>query len=516
MEEILQRGGARTQKRFPAKRELIDTSFPESDNALTQLRLMISGSVPVAADVAGQKLRALGGAAAAAGRRTADYRVKPYAFILAAALVFSGALFAQSHTLGTSVRINGQTVGVVADRQTYNAAKDFVAASASEALGYEFSYEAEGQNITAVPVIVSKDSLLDQESLENAICDASGIVTYSYVLNIDGKAVGATGHSEIIESLLKQKLNQYVTADTISAEFVQDIEISHEIISADEKDALGSILDVVNSTAKAKQVYTVRDGDTWSEIAESYEMSSADLLALNPGCNMDKIQIGQELTVSAEIPLLSVKTINHESYVSSVPYDVEKQNNDSMYVGQTKVLSTGTNGKADVVANVSYINGVESQRDVVSSVTTTAPVNEVVAVGTKERPATMASGSFSWPANGRLSSTYGYRTVLGVYRMHKGIDIAGYYGAPVCAADGGMVTYAGWMSGYGYLVIITHGNGYQTYYGHNSKLLVSVGTKVYKGQQIAKMGSTGRSTGNHCHFEIRFNGSTVNPLRYLP
>ena len=77
------------------------------------------------------------------------------------------------------------------------------------------------------------------------------------------------------------------------------------------------------------------------------------------------------------------------------------------------------------------------------------------------------------------------------------------------------MTYAGWMGGYGYLVIIDHGNGYQTYYGHNSKLLVNVGTKVYKGQQIAKMGSTGNSTGNHCHFEIRKYGTSVNPLNYL-
>ncbi|MEA4813927.1 MAG: peptidoglycan DD-metalloendopeptidase family protein [Oscillospiraceae bacterium] len=515
MEEILQRGGARLEKRtsIPSR---ADVSFPESDNAFSQLRLMMVGSAPVAADLGGQTLRGLGGAVALAGKKIANYRVKPYAFLIAAAVIFSGAMFSQSHTLATEVRINGESVGVVANAQTYLDAKDFVTASASTALGYDFSFEDEGQKITSVPVIVSKDSLLDQEALEDAICNASSLVTYSYVLNVDGKAVGATGHPEILETLLKQKLNQYVTADTISAEFVQNIEISHEVISADEKSALGSILDVANSTSKAKQVYTIKDGDTWSEIAEAYEMSSADLLALNPGSNIDMIHIGQQLTVSAEIPLLSVKTINHESYVAAVPYDIEKQNDSSMYVGQTKVLTAGVNGTADVVANVSYVNGVESQRDIVSSVTTTAPITEVLAVGTKARPATMASGSFRWPASGRLSSTYGYRTVLGVYRFHSGIDIAGYYGAPIYAADGGTVTYAGWMSGYGYLVIISHGNGYQTYYGHNSKLLVSVGTKVYKGQNIAKMGSTGRSTGNHCHFEIRYNGSTVNPLKYLP
>mgnify|MGYP000481208922 CR=1 FL=1 len=86
----------------------------------------------------------------------------------------------------------------------------------------------------------------------------------------------------------------------------------------------------------------------------------------------------------------------------------------------------------------------------------------------------------------------------------------------ILAADGGTVTYAGWMSGYGYLIIIDHGNGYETYYGHNSSLVASVGEKVYKGQQVARMGSTGISSGNHCHFGVKKNGTFVNPLNYLP
>jgi len=97
------------------------------------------------------------------------------------------------------------------------------------------------------------------------------------------------------------------------------------------------------------------------------------------------------------------------------------------------------------------------------------------------------------------------------------MDIAGPRGTPIYAADGGIVTYAGWKGGYGYVVIINHNyNGYETFYAHNSKLLVSVGQTVYKGQQIAKMGSTGNSTGSHCHFEIRYNGVAKNPLNYLP
>ena len=108
-----------------------------------------------------------------------------------------------------------------------------------------------------------------------------------------------------------------------------------------------------------------------------------------------------------------------------------------------------------------------------------------------------------------------YFDAFGGTSYHSGIDIANSYGTDIVASDGGIVIYAGWMSGYGYLVQIDHQNGYVTYYGHNSSLLVSVGDKVYKGQHIAEMGSTGRSTGNHCHFEVRYNGERQNPLDYV-
>ena len=145
------------------------------------------------------------------------------------------------------------------------------------------------------------------------------------------------------------------------------------------------------------------------------------------------------------------------------------------------------------------------------------PVTEQRARGTKERPTWLPTGSFRWPCSGNITSRFGYRNLKYSYasKNHKGIDIANRKGTPIVAADGGTVVYAGWMSGYGYLVQIDHGNGFVTYYGHNSKLLVSVGQHVYKGQQIAAMGSTGNSTGNHCHFEIRYNGVPKNPLNYL-
>jgi len=115
------------------------------------------------------------------------------------------------------------------------------------------------------------------------------------------------------------------------------------------------------------------------------------------------------------------------------------------------------------------------------------------------------------PTYGSLSSRYGTRW----NRQHQGIDIAASQGTDIYAADAGIVEYSGWESGYGYLVKINHQNGYVTYYGHCSKLLVSKGAVVEKGDLIAKVGSTGRSTGPHLHFEVRLNGVPQNPLNYI-
>lgn len=123
-----------------------------------------------------------------------------------------------------------------------------------------------------------------------------------------------------------------------------------------------------------------------------------------------------------------------------------------------------------------------------------------------------------WPVRGEVSSSYGFRASPGGIgsTYHEGIDIAGDYGTPIKATAAGTVTRAGWISGYGYLVEIRHENGIVTRYGHNSVLMVSEGQHVNQGDAVALMGSTGNSTGPHCHYEVRINGESVNPLYYLP
>lgn len=134
-----------------------------------------------------------------------------------------------------------------------------------------------------------------------------------------------------------------------------------------------------------------------------------------------------------------------------------------------------------------------------------------------EKNSKMAAMPSIWPTSGQVTSPFGWRSSPfgGGGDFHPGIDIASDGGTPIVATADGIVVYSDWYSGYGKLVQIDHGNGIVTLYGHNSQLAVSAGQKIKKGQVIAYMGSTGLSTGNHCHYEIRINGQAVDPSRYL-
>ena len=135
-----------------------------------------------------------------------------------------------------------------------------------------------------------------------------------------------------------------------------------------------------------------------------------------------------------------------------------------------------------------------------------------------QMPSGGGNGSFVWPCSGPITSYYGWRVhpIFGTRKYHSGMDIAVDYGTPIHAAATGVVVYSGWMGGYGYAIMIDHGGGLVTIYGHNSSLAVSEGQRVSQGQLVAYAGSTGYSTGPHCHFEVRLHGEVTEPLNYLP
>ena len=215
---------------------------------------------------------------------------------------------------------------------------------------------------------------------------------------------------------------------------------------------------------------------------------------------------------NGEEALLHIVGIEYEEWEEEVPFETTYENTDSLKKGQTQVKTEGKNG---IIRHQGYVvrkNQDELSRWDSKKETVSDPVDAVVLVGTRDSEDGVGSGTFAIPCSGTVSSGFGARWG----RNHNGVDLAAPNGTDITAADSGTVVSAGWNSGgYGNLVIIDHGDGTQTYYAHCSELLVSKGETVEKGELIAKVGSTGRSTGNHLHFEIRVNGSPVNPANYL-
>lgn len=173
----------------------------------------------------------------------------------------------------------------------------------------------------------------------------------------------------------------------------------------------------------------------------------------------------------------------------------------------------------------SYENDVAKQEELIAAFEAADRdvINMINQLTTSDEPYYTGDGSLGWPvpsktaSSSSLSSGFVQRTnpVTGKWESHSGYDIPASYGAAIVAAEAGKITYSGWMNGYGYTIIIDHGGGLTTLYGHNSSLNVSVGDMVARGQQVAGCGSTGMSTGNHCHFSVLVNGAYVSPESYL-
>lgn len=495
--------------------------FPESNRKPLQFLLMLWGLLPSAAS----RLREiLLGRRRERNLRTSRFsvwfekekRLHSLMFLGGSCALAGIILFCSFFTIGTTVSYDGQVLGRLASKSEAETVRKDLESITSRTLGE--TYTIDDSLLQYDSGWMLRQDIEDKAVYEDQLSDEIGLVTSAYCLYVNDVRIGATPYEGALEELLDQLQKAASDEDTISCEFAEDVEIRQEYVPTSEIMNLGYIAELLYSTKTAEVTYEVKKGDTWSQIAAKNDMSSAELLALNPGYNINKLQIGEVLTLSASVPYLTMTVVKQERYLDDVSYNIEYTDSADLYQGDYKVTSKGEYGKADVMAKATYVNGEETERTILSSVTLKEPVTEYRLRGTKVRPTWMPTGSFRWPTSGRISSYFGGRKSPGGIGStnHKGIDIAVPRGTPIYAADGGTVTYSGWMSGYGYLVQIDHGNGYVTRYGHSSSLTVSVGQHVYKGQQVARAGSTGNSTGNHCHFEVRYNGVAKNPLNYLP
>lgn len=357
------------------------------------------------------------------------------------------------------------------------------------------------------------------------VCDkiiqqSNGIIEEASGLYVDGKLIGAVKSSADLRFILQGLLNNVRGADTAStAQFVADVQTINGLFPTASIMTSESMSKLLNGTSKSAVVYTVKDGDTATSVAKTHHMTLAELNKLNNNRLGDNLHPGDLIYLEVASPMLDVELVKNITYEVPVLYKTVTIQDDSQYTDYSKVKTEGVNGVQRCVDKVYYVNGIESKRETVSQTILTPAVDKVVITGTKKRPhvseAGESTGSLIWPVPSLHTITTYFTWRWGSF--HTGIDISGSsaYGKTIVAADGGEVIYAGWENGYGNCVQINHGGGIVTLYGHASQLLVSVGQSVAKGQPIARVGSTGNSTGPHCHFEVIVHGTKVNPLGYV-
>jgi len=454
---------------------------------------------------AAHQIHAMAAESAAAG---------PISFLAVACALGTALTLTTLYTSSYAVTVDGKQLGVVADQSVVEDAVSQVERTGTSLLGYQYQVDSQVDYQFALTL---KTDLTPASTFEDYFygrLDEVSSELRKYQVLIDGDPIGVVGSQQELDSLLNEMKAEFTTENTISADFNHDVGVKYVYMTDHVMDR-EELRAALNANTTGETTYSVVQGDTFGAIAYANDMSISDLQQLNPDVDINRLMIGDVLNVKEEIPVLGVVTVDKETYTEPIACPVEEVKDDTMYIGSSKILVQGEEGESLVTAQVTYVNGRESEREILSTQTVREPTTTTKAVGTKEKPKTASTGVFSWPISGRINSYFGGRYIFGRYSYHSGLDIQASYGASIKAADGGTVTFAGWKGSYGNLVIITHDNGMQTYYAHNSSLLVSAGTKVYKGQVIAKAGSTGRSTGPHCHFEVRVNGSAVNPLSYL-
>jgi murein DD-endopeptidase MepM/ murein hydrolase activator NlpD len=227
-------------------------------------------------------------------------------------------------------------------------------------------------------------------------------------------------------------------------------------------------------------------------------------------------KIASSDSVTALNEALTVMNTTAETTTETIPFTTKEVKDDDYYIGYRQVKTQGKNGEKEITANVSYVDGKEVSRTVISEEITKEPTDKIIIVGSKRYSSASKDDDTSnlfWPVeNTNVSNISSY---FGDGRNHKGTDILAPNGTAIFAAEAGTVTYVGWESGYGYYMEIDHGNGLSTLYSHCSSISAVQGQKVSRGDYIAAVGITGRASAYHLHFEVQIHGSAVDARPYL-
>lgn len=425
--------------------------------------------------------------------------------VLAAAIIACSVLVA-NFSLGYEVKVNETVVGTVATKGDYYEALDEVKTEVKNISDMDF--EPEGEESFTFE-IVKRSSLTEKDELRENLKATSDEMKESFAIVADGEFIAALSTKEDAESILDTYLSGFTgDNENITAEFVQEVKVEETYVL---KNSIETKEEVYSKFLAGKAIsYEPLENETLSDIAIKYNTTEKTIKNTN-SLNGDEIY-GKTLIIYTGEPFLSVKTVEHVFGEFEIPFETISEDDSKLYRGRTEIDTKGVPGTKYVDSYVTKINGEVTEENIIEEKVIKEPVNQIQRVGTKEPPPSVGTGKFVMPTSGTLTSNYGSRWG----RKHAGIDVGAKTGTPIYAADNGIVTEAQYKNnGYGNFISIDHGNGFVTYYAHCSEIKISKGDVVAKGDLIATVGSTGRSTGPHLHFEIRLDGETQNPLNYV-
>ncbi|MBQ4517296.1 MAG: peptidoglycan DD-metalloendopeptidase family protein [Clostridia bacterium] len=433
---------------------------------------------------------------------------KQLAFSCAVSLgvvAMAAVIMAATCSIGYVVTVNDQQVGILQNKGDYARLINEINAE----LNYIQEESFSPADASVAMKVIAKNGFTDETDVKERIKAAEGDMLPAYAVYAGEEILFALPNKEMAVSVLEDYKSSFVEdKEGVQADFCEQVTVARRFVpktalktqeSAAESLSLGRVI-----------VHSVGENETLEQIAETYGVAADNILQSNYIADWDDFD-ESSLRIYTGQPLLSVKTVEYQSFQEEVPFQTIEKEDAAKYCGSVIVEQEGSSGARVVEAYITKVNGVETERKVVSEQMLSAAVDRVITKGTKELPSS-GGGSFQMPSNGKLTSRFGSRWG----RKHNGIDVSAAVGTNIYAADSGKVIYSQYNNGgFGYLIQIDHGNGIVTYYAHCNELLVPEGTVVAKGDVIATVGNTGRSTGPHLHFEVRVNGTPVDPGEYL-
>ena len=435
---------------------------------------------------------------------------------IAVALTIAAMTFASLNTC-LSVNVDGNSVGYITSNKIYDAAIVEVKEQVQDETGLVIGDAYNQIEIVKAHKLFAEK--MNTEELTKALSENVEFLAQGTVLNINNGEAQFTlsNHTEgqkVLDTLIAENTVSSDNAIIKSVDFVEDVRLEDTNVRISQIKSSDQVLASIKQGKEAEKFHQVAEGESLWLIARNNDLSVEELKALNPQLTTERLQIGQELKLTKLVPLVSVAVTKEVTAEESIAFETKYVDSTKLLRGEQEITTKGQEGKKQVTYEITESNGVAIEKTVLNEKVVAEPVQQVVTKGTSTlmvASSRSGSGALSWPIKGKINSPYGKRS----RGFHTGIDIDANTGNPVAAAAGGKVVSAGWAGGYGYCVVIDHGNGLKTRYAHLSKVLVSSGETVLRGQVVGRAGSTGNSTGPHLHFEVLVNGNHKNPINYL-